>query len=178
LKQSTNSESIEPLRPDYHERFSFGCGEPSLDRYLQELAGQEIRRKTASVFVLTSGSPKVLGYYCLSQSSISLAELPLPVQKKLPRYPKVPATLMGRLAVDVSVRGRGYGEALLLDALHRCWSICQQIASYAMVVDVMETQPDPLNFYLNYGFLALPDQPRRLYLPLSTYEKLWVGGSG
>lgn len=152
----------------------FCCGEPSLDRYIQDLAGQEVRRKTAAVFVLTAaGSKQILGYYRLSQSSISLTELPVAVQKKLPRYPKVPATLMGRLAVDKTVRGKKYGEMLLMDALNRSWTLSQQIASFAMVVDVLQTEPDPLDFYKSYGFITFPGQPRRLFLPFATYEKLF-----
>ena len=174
MKLSSESESIEPLRLDFHRRESFRCGEVTLDRYLQEFAGQEIRRRTASVFVLTPvGDPQILGYYSLSQSSIGLSELPPEVQKKLPRYPKIPATLLGRLAVDRSCHGRRFGEVLLLDSLYRTWTVSQQIAAFAMVVDVLEIQPDPLGFYLSYGFKAFPENPRRLYLPLAEFKNLF-----
>jgi GNAT superfamily N-acetyltransferase len=145
-----------------------------LDRYLKEFAGQEIRRKTASVFVLCLlGSPRIWGFYSLSQTSIALSELPLAIRKKLPRYPKIPATLLGRLAVDRLCRGRGLGEQLLMDALYRSWKVSQQIAAYAVVIDVLELQPDPLAFYLNYGFKALPDSPRRVFFPLAECEKIF-----
>ena len=164
--------AIETLDPDYHDRSSFNSGVPSLDRYLRELAGQELRRRTAAVFVLvTPGNPQVLGYYSLSQSSLELTALPAKLRKKLPRYPLVPATLLGRLAVDQSQRGRGHGDFLLMDALYRTWSISPQIGSFAVVVDVLQLEPDPLAFYLRYGFQPLLEQPRRLFLTLNDYER-------
>lgn len=166
-----SSEIVEPLRPD-HERTDFTCGIESLDRYLLELAGQELRRRTAAVFVLCLPSdPRVLGYYTLAQSSIQLDELPANLVKKLPRYPKIPATLLGRLAVDKTCKGKGYGEFLLMDALYRSWSVSSQIGSYAVLVDVLQVEPDPMAFYLRYGFQSLPDQPRRLFLTMETYRK-------
>src|SRR3546814_4103646 len=65
-------------------------------------------------------SPNVLGFYTLSNTSIQAAELPGALVKKLPRYPVLPATLLGRLAVDAKGRGRGLGTELLVNALRRC----------------------------------------------------------
>ena len=172
LTDSLDDLRIEPLDPDRHERSSFCSGVPSLDRYLRELAGQELRRRTAAIFVLVdSSSPQVLGYYSLSQSSLELTALPARLRKKLPRYPLVPATLLGRLAVDQNQQGRGHGDFLLMDALYRAWSISPQVGSFAVVVDVLEIEPDPPAFYLRYGFQPLPDRPRRLFLTLNDYEK-------
>ena len=61
----------------------------------------------------------VLGYYTLSAISVDIGEWPETVARKLPRYPVVPATLLGRLAIDRRLQGQGAGEYLLMDALHR-----------------------------------------------------------
>src|SRR5258708_35807554 len=92
---------IEPLRDD-HNRAVFSCGNASLDRYLKEQAGQDLRRGCATPFVLVSerGGTTILGYYTLSSYGIDVGELPPDVAKKLPRYPLIPATLLGRLSVD------------------------------------------------------------------------------
>src|SRR5580658_10694615 len=108
--------AIELLRSD-HNRADFSCGNTSLDRYLKEQAGQDLRRGCAAPFVLTQehGDTTILGYYTLSSYGVDVGEMPAEVAKKLPRYPLVPATLLGRLAVDRRFQGQGIGEFLLLD---------------------------------------------------------------
>lgn len=164
---------IDPLQTS-HDRSLFHCGVEVLDRYLKELAKQELQRRTAAVFVLVrEGESRILGYYTLSQSSVLLSDLPERRRKKLPRYPQVPTTLLGRLAMDQSCRGKGYGELILMDALKRAWQASQQVASFAMIVDVLDVQPDPLLFYLRYDFEALPSEPRRLFLPFQNCDPLF-----
>ena len=86
------------------------------------------------------------------------------------RYPLVPATLLGRLAVDRRRRGKGFGETLLVDALRRSWRLSKQIGSVAVVVDAKDQQAKA--FYEHFGFMSLPDQDRRLFLLMSTIRKL------
>ena len=103
-----------------HDRRAFACGVEALDRYIQKQAGQDARRRVAAPFVLCEpDSNAVLGYYTLSALSIDVGAWPEEVARKLPRYPVVPATLLGRLAVDSRLRGRRMGEHLLMDALRR-----------------------------------------------------------
>jgi hypothetical protein len=82
---------------------------------LRTQAGQDSRRRVASCFVLTrTDKPaQVLGYYTLSALSIALTDLPSSITKRLPRYPIVPATLMGRLATDSRHRGKRLGDRFL-----------------------------------------------------------------
>lgn len=176
-KKSTSPVRIETLQK-HHDRSPFDCGDEGLNRYLKELAKQEQQRRTAAVFVLVEGTDsRILGYYTLSQSSLLLADLPDSRRKKLPRYPQVPTTLLGRLAVDQSCRGKRYGELLLMNALERAWNASQEIASFAMIVDVLEVEPDPLPFYLRYDFEPLPTQPRRLFLPFKVCDQLFAAGA-
>ncbi len=172
-KKSSLPFRIEPLEKK-HDRSQFDCGTEVLNRYLKENARQEQQRRTAAVFVLIhEGEQRVLGYYTLSQCSVLLGDLPDKQRKKLPRYPQVPASLLGRIAVDRICRGQGYGEILLMNALERAWKASREVASFAMVVDVLDVQPDPLQFYLRYDFQPLPTQPRRLFLPLQTCDQLF-----
>jgi len=73
------------------------------DEYLKERAGQDMRRRVAAVFVLVPEDEpeRIAGFYTLSSASIVLGELPEGIVKKLPRYPMVPAVLIGRLARHV-----------------------------------------------------------------------------
>jgi len=108
---------IEPLG-SHHNRAVFSCGIESLDVYFQRQAGQDARKRVAAPFVLLDkSSGMVAGYYTLSQTGINMVELPTEITKKLPKYPVVPATLLGRLAVHKNYQGKGLGEILLMDAL-------------------------------------------------------------
>ena len=81
----------------------------------------------------------------------------------------VPATLIGRLAVDRRYHGQGWGSFLFLDALHRCtWS---EIASFAVIVDAIDDEARA--FYLHHSFLALPDASHRLFRRMSDIAALF-----
>ena len=163
---------IEPFDKNCHSRSAFSCGVESLDLYLHNQIAQDLKRKIAAPFVLLEvGQIEVLGYYTLSAFSVRLRELPPDMTKRLPLYPDVPATLLGRLAVDRKYCGRGLGEFLLMDALHRSMEQTRKIASFAIVVDAIDD--DARYFYLHFGFLPFPDFAARLFLPMQTIDKLF-----
>ena len=157
-----------------HDRTQFSCGDELLDRYLSKQASQEIKRRISAVFVLIEqGNSVVKGYYTLSATSVLLHELPNTLQKKLPKYPSLPATLIGRLAVDKTVQGEGVGEQLLVDALIRAYQHSQDIGSMAIVVDAINEQAK--RFYLHYDFLAFDGYDLKLFLPMTEIKKLLDG---
>lgn len=156
----------------HHERAGFSCGIESLDRYLKNQAGQEARRNIAVVYVqLEDDGKTVAGYYSLSSASIKTGELPAEIAKKLPKYPRVPAILIGRLAVDQKHHGKKLGERLLLDGLSRSYENSSRIASAVVIVDAENEAA--VSFYQRYGFELLPDQPHRLFIQMTTVEKLY-----
>ena len=148
---------IEPLGPE-HDRSTFSCGVPVLDHYLQEQAGQDARRRVAAPFVASADGMKVFGFYTLSATSIQLADVPAALAKKLPRYPRLPATLLGRLATDLSTRGVGAGRLVLIDAIMR--AVRSEIASFALVLDAKDETA--ASFYERESFIRLPGTPIRL----------------
>jgi GNAT superfamily N-acetyltransferase len=109
------------------------------------------------------------GFYTLSSTALRLAELPEDITRRLPRYPLVPATLIGRLALDRSHHGQGWGSFVLLDALRRCTT--SDIASFAIVVDAIDGEAR--EFYLHASFLLLPASPYRLFRRMSDIEALF-----
>jgi predicted N-acetyltransferase YhbS len=150
-----------------HQRAAFNSGAEELDRYFKDQAGQDVRRQVAAVFVAVAAG-RVVGYYTLSAAAIGLTDLPEDLARRLPRYPQIPATLLGRLAVDLSWQRTGLGERLLVGALSR--SLRSEIASYAVVVDARDE--NAARFYRRYGFQPLTPSGRRLFLPMTTVARL------
>ena len=147
-----------------HDRTTFSSGTAALDRYLREQVSQDVCRRVAACFVaLADDGQRIAGYYTLASTSLLLADLPATIGKKLPRYPTVPAVRMGRLAVDLAFKGQGLGGALLADALGR--AARSEIAAYALMVDAKDAAA--VAFYRHHSFIALPDSPRTLFLPLA-----------
>ena len=155
-----------------HDRSDFDCGVPELSVYLRTQAGQDAKRFVAAPYVLCEKNKhRVIGYYTLSTLSIDLDELPQALAARLPRYPVIPAILIGRLALDCRFHGQGLGEHLLLDALHRCARQAHVVAAAAMVVEAMHAKA--AQFYRHYGFTSFPDSPRRLFIPMQAIIKLF-----
>jgi len=163
-----------PLRSEplgrHHNRLSFTCGVEILDRYLRQQASQDVRSGVAAVFVFSSDDGAVVGFYSLSACTLNLSDIAPDLAKKLPRYPVVPATLLGRLAVDQNMRGRGVCQALLMDSFKRAYSTVASVASWAMIVDAKDDEAR--RFYEHFDFLRLLNQSSRLYLPMSEIKKL------
>jgi GNAT superfamily N-acetyltransferase len=157
--------AVVPLDREYHQRDGFVCGNAVLDRYLATQAGQDLTRGVAAVFVaMRPGDASVLGYYTLSQASVPLIDLPRAQQKRLPRYPDVPVTLLGRLAVHRELHGQGLGALLLGDALRRVTDVARQVASTGLLVDAIDDAA--VAFYAKFGFVAFAESPHRLFLAM------------
>jgi GNAT superfamily N-acetyltransferase len=159
---------VEPLG-SAHDRSRFESGVEPLDRYFRTQAGQEARKNMAAPFVLVLPDGTIAGYYTLSSTAVQLGELPEQTIKKLPRYPLVPATLLGRLAVDRRQQGRGHGRFLLADALYR--AARSEIASFAVIVDAKDESAR--RFYERESFLPFPDQPMKLFRPMVDIRRLF-----
>ena len=161
-----------------HDRSAFSCGVEPLDRYLKQQASQDARRNVAVPFVLVTADRRIAGYYTLSATALKGDDLPPHLVKKLrlPRYPKLPATLVGRLAVDSAYRGRRLGEFLLLHAMKRAWLGSLQVASLGVIVHAKDESAR--QFYLRYEFLSFPDNGHPLFLPMQTIAKLFEVAEG
>jgi len=159
----------EPLG-NQHDRGVFDCGVSILNDYLTKYAKQDVKRKASAVFVLVhrADPTRVIGFYTLCATSVLLSELPEAMTKKLPRYPEIPAVLLGRLARDIHFPGMG--ELLLSDAIARCVRVASDIAASLIVVD--SKGDAATRFYEKFGFLSLPKLRGRMFLPMQTAKKL------
>lgn len=157
--------SFNPLDKSFN-RSSFDCGKPRLNDYLKKYALQNQQKRYSITIVATvENSKDILGYYCTSASSIEFANIPDSLTKKLPKYP-APVMLIGQLAVDCKMQGKGLGKLLLIHALSKAVQISSEMGIFAVRVDAMDESAK--NFYQKYGFIPLKDIESSLILPIKT----------
>ena len=138
-----------------------------LDKYFHERAGQDQRRNVANCFVMVhSPNDEIVGFYTLSASLQAFTDLPEHLSRRLPRYPNLPAILLGRLAVATEHQGKGYGRLLLMDALQRAREATRHIAAFTVVVDAKDEAA--IAFYERLGFVRFSSSPNRLFFPIAS----------
>jgi predicted N-acetyltransferase YhbS len=157
---------IEPLGA-IHNRKEFSCGVAVLDRYVRELATQDIRRRISNCFVACDDANVVVAYYTFAATSLPLTDVPPDEAKRQPRYPLLPAGLIGRLAVDQRWHGQRLGGALVINAARR--AATADSAIYALVVDAKDVAA--VSFYEHLGFRRFASRALSLYLPIATALK-------
>ena len=157
---------------DQHDKQAFSCGQEPLDRYIRTQASQDVRRRISTCFVaVEADTDQLTAYYTLAAASIPTPDLPAEITRKLPRYPSLPAVRIGRLAVDLRFQGQGLGGSMLADAL--CRVLISPPAVFALLVDAKDDKA--VAFYRHFLFIPLESQPRTLFLPVATAEKLFHG---
>ena len=150
---------FEVLRPKWHDRAKFDCGVESLNLYLKRFAGQDQKRHLNKLYVLADNK-KIIGYYSLSSHSVPRDNLPQNLQ--LGGYGELPFLLLGRLAVDQSFQGQGYGDALIVHAFSTTVVAAQYIGVLGMIVDAKNDSA--ASFYEGFGFVRLQNSPKRLVI--------------
>jgi len=161
----TTEFKIEKLDPKIHGRERFVCESPELTAFLQKQARKEMQARASACYVLVQGSDPsgIIGFYTLSQTSVELEHLPEKLKKKLPHYPQVGATLLGRLARHQDWKGKKIGELLLIDALRRSLRHSEGVGAVVVVTDPKDEKAT--EFYSRHGFLPLDE--RRMFIPMS-----------
>ena len=138
------SYSIELLGKQ-HQRKDFDCGQTDLNDFIKLYALQQQKRNQNKTYVAYTDTQQVIGFYSLNVGAISFEEMPPDMQKRLARYP-VPTLYVGRFAVDSRFQGQGLGKWLM-----------------------QNTQA--AQFYQSVDFRPLPNNPLKLFLPVSDLQK-------
>lgn len=153
-----------------HNRKAFECEEQQLTDYIKKQVSQDIKKKLAVCFVAIDSDNNVIGYYTLSSESLGREQIPDKYLRKVPQNYNAPVILLGRLARNITAKGTGLGEHLLLDALFRAFTLSEEsIGAMAVVVDPMNQFA--IKFYKKYGFEQLPDS-EKMFLPMSTIKQI------
>ena len=161
------SHSIELLGKQ-HQRKDFDCGQTDLNDFIKLYALQQQKRNQNKSYVACTEAQQVIGFYSLNVGAISFEEMPPDMQKRLARYP-VPTLYVGRFAVDSRFQGQGLGKILLSHALHRVCDIAAIAGVVVVAVDAKNTQA--AQFYQSVDFRPLPNNPLKLFLPVSYLQK-------
>ena len=151
------------------DRSSFTSGNDKIDRYFRTAVSQDVKRRYAACYVLVEkASDHLAGFYTLSSSNIPLTDIPADFARKLPRYPTVPAVLIGWLGRDLAFRKQSIGQMLLHDAIYRV--AASPVGVYALVADAVDRAA--ADFYVEHQFTSVVDRPLSLFLPLATALQL------
>ncbi|MBL0177020.1 MAG: GNAT family N-acetyltransferase [Ignavibacteria bacterium] len=153
-----------------HDREGFDCGEVSLNAFLKQHARKNAELGFSVTYVLTADdSNEILAYYTIAGGEFDCELLPATSRKGLPRH-AVPVIRLCRLATDLTQRGKGLGEIMLLDVLRRAVSISEQLGVHAIEVDALSDAAR--TYYRKYGFQSLLNDPAHLYLAIETARRL------
>lgn len=168
MARKSHDVSIVPL-DDTYDRTSFDSGQPSLDRYLKQLAGQYERRNLGRTYLaIHENDPKIHGFYTLAAGRVEWENVPPAIAKKLPKHP-IPVVRLARLAVDKAAQGKGVGGTLLGDAIERTMKLSNEVGVFALAVDAIDEHAK--RFYLHAGFIEIVDCENQLVLPIASIEK-------
>ncbi len=167
MTEPSSQENSRPFRVEEltkaHNRKSFICGSKPLDQYFKTQVSQDIRRRFGKCFVaVDTEDNQIAGFYTLSATNITFSDLPEKFIKGLPRYPVVPAVLIGRLAVALDAQGKKLGTALLAHAIETIAT--GNIGAFAVVVDAKDDTA--ISFYQRHSFELLENEEKRLVLPV------------
>lgn len=90
------------------------------------------------------------------------------LRENVPNYPP-PAMLVGKLAVDPSMQGRGLAKRLLRPAFENALKLSQNMEIYAVIVDAIDEQAK--EFYKKCRFLEYQDTPFSLFIQISKIKQ-------
>jgi GNAT superfamily N-acetyltransferase len=142
-----------------HDLTRFRSGRETLDAWLRSAALTADAKGTARSYVWTEADETVVGYFSLCPHELRRDVLPSALAHGAPYV--VPAILLARLALDVSLHGKGLGTDLLLDALSRASDAVEIAGGRLIVVDAIDESA--ARFYEHHGFHAVPSRPARLF---------------
>ncbi len=150
-----------------HDVSGFDCGNEQLNRWLLDHALASQRADLARTYLALEGET-VAGYVSLTTGSVRREQAPKRYARGMPRHP-IPTILIARLAVDRRYQGRRLGSRLLGEALRRAVAASDAVAARLVVVDAIDERAAA--FYRRWGFIDVPDNPRRLYRKIADIRR-------
>ena len=148
----------------------FDCGEEALNLFLTTHLVRQHRNKILRAYILCRNTPErqVLGYYTLSGSCFERAALPSKSkQKKIP-YKNIPSVTLGRLAIDRSLQGQGWGATLVAHAMKVVWSASLAVGIHGLFVEALNEKP--IRFISRWALSHWSEKTKMRYFPDQIYR--------
>jgi GNAT superfamily N-acetyltransferase len=154
----------EQLRAD-HRTDAFDCGCPALDDWLRKRALANQKQGASRTYVITDGL-RVVGYYALAAGDIRAEAAIGRFRRNIPN--PIPVALLGRLAVDRTLQGKGLGRGLFRDGAKRILHAADTLGIRGVIVHALSD--DAKAFYLALGFDPSPAEPMTLMITLADLQ--------
>lgn len=157
--------SAPELLADHHQTVGFSCGVPSLDEWLKRRARGNQANGASRTYVACEAD-RVVGYYALAAGSVDVANAPGRFRRNMPD--PVPVVILGRLAIDVTQRGRGLGRLLVRDAGQRVLQAADVVGIRGILVHAISEEA--VQFYQAVGFEPSPLDAMTLMVTLADVQ--------
>lgn len=150
---------------EHHQLDEFDCGVDSLNRWLARTALRAHQQATARTYVWTEhGDDRVVAYFAITPTQVNREEDG--ISKSAAVMDRVPAFLIAKLAVDLSIQGQGNGKDLAFDAIDRIVGVAELGGGRLIVVDAIDETA--FAFYEKMNFIPARNNPERLYMKIAT----------
>jgi len=136
---------------EHDDRSLFRSGDPDVDRFFQQFAGQNQFRHHLGVTYVAADNAHILGFATVAAAHVEIDGLPSGARQKLPRYP-LPVLRLARLGVDQPAQGQGLGVQLLRFVLGLALGMAD---TYGCVGVIVDAKPGAAGFYEKYGFIPV-----------------------
>jgi GNAT superfamily N-acetyltransferase len=145
-----------------HQTAQFSCGVESLDVWLKRRALKNQLQGASRTYVACQGD-RVLAYYAIASGVVACNEATGRLRRNMPD--PIPVVVLGRLGVDRSLHGQGFGRALVRDAALRIVQAAYLIGIRGMTVQALSDEAKV--FYEHMGFEPSPLDPKLLMVTLA-----------
>lgn len=173
----TAPNTIEPFDQAKHDRTAFSCGVDQVDNYFKRTANKLAKAGNTRLYVMVGPDNALIGFYAINAHAVEYGELPVKFARHRPGHGTIPAAYISMIGVDQRFAGKGYGGDLLADALTRIARAADEIGISVVMLDVLDCgNPDLVErrkrLYTGYGFMPLPSNGLRLFMPVATVRSI------
>jgi len=170
-----------PLDTKRHDRNAFSCGVPQVDNFFRSTANKLSKADNIRVHVLETDSGEIIGFYALNAHAVIYTDLQERFTKDRPRHGNIPAVYLSMIGIDQKYQSQGFGGAILAEALSKISAAADTIGIKVVLLDILDCgNPDLVErrraLYLRYGFLPLPGQALRYFIPIATVRLILEQG--
>ena len=136
---------------EHHVTESFSSGIDSLDQWLKRRSLKNQIQGASRTYVVCDGA-RVVAYYALASGALITLDATGRFRRNMPD--PIPVVVLGRLAVDQTLQGKGFGRSLVRDAGQRVIQAADAIGIRGMTVHALSD--DAKAFYEKIGFETSP----------------------